>query len=113
MIARGIYDIKKITFKDLDEIFKAIGALFIIDGKMSIGDLLVFQSISQYFTEPVQNLVGLQLTFQESSIAINRLNELMAIHKNYFKMVRIQNYKINETHKESIVENYSEIITYL
>lgn len=53
------------------------GALFIIDGKMTIGDLLVFQSISQYFTEPVKNLVSLQLTFQESSIAISRLNELM------------------------------------
>lgn len=58
-------------------IFMGIGALFIIDGKMTIGDLLVFQSISQYFTEPVQNLVSLQLTFQESSIAISRLNELM------------------------------------
>lgn len=58
-------------------VFMGIGALFIIDGKMTIGDLLVFQSISQYFTEPVQNLVSLQLTFQESSIAISRLNELM------------------------------------
>lgn len=58
-------------------IFMGIGALFIIDGKITIGDLLVFQSISQYFTEPVQNLVSLQLTFQESSIAISRLNELM------------------------------------
>ncbi|WP_200813122.1 peptidase domain-containing ABC transporter [Helcococcus massiliensis] len=58
-------------------IFMGIGALFIIDGKMTIGDLIVFQSISQYFTEPVQNLVSLQLTFQESSIAISRLNELM------------------------------------
>lgn len=58
-------------------LFMGIGALFIIDGKMTIGDLLVFQTISQYFTEPVQNLVGLQLTFQESSIAILRLNELM------------------------------------
>ena len=58
-------------------IFMGVGALFIIDGQMSIGDLLVFQSISQYFTEPIQNLVSLQLTFQESSIAISRLNELM------------------------------------
>lgn len=62
-------------------IFMGIGALFIIDGKMSIGDLLVFQSISQYFTEPVQNLVSLQLTFQESSIAISRLNELMDLKR--------------------------------
>lgn len=67
----------------------AVGALFIIDGKMSIGDLLVFQSISQYFTEPIQNLVGLQLTFQESSIAINRLNELMDLKR---ELVHMKNF---------------------
>lgn len=62
-------------------VFMAIGALAIIDGKMSIGDLLVFQSLSQYFTEPIQNLVGLQLTFQEASIAMKRLNELMSLER--------------------------------
>lgn len=61
--------------------FMAIGTLFIIDQKMSIGDLLVFQTLSQYFVEPVQNLVSLQLTFQEASIAMNRLNELMSLSR--------------------------------
>ena len=58
-----------------------VGALFIIDGKMSIGDLLVFQSLSQYFTEPIQNLVSLQLTFQEAQIAMKRLSELMSLER--------------------------------
>lgn len=62
-------------------LFMAIGSLFIIDQKMSIGDLLVFQTLSQYFVEPVQNLVSLQLTFQEASIAMNRLNELMSLSR--------------------------------
>lgn len=62
-------------------IFLAIGALFIIDQKMSIGDLLVFQTLSQYFIEPVKNLVSLQLTFQEASIAMKRLNELMLLDR--------------------------------
>lgn len=62
-------------------LFMAIGTLFIIDQKMSIGDLLVFQTLSQYFTEPVQNLVSLQLTFQEAGIAMKRLNELMSLDK--------------------------------
>ena len=60
-------------------LFMGIGAMFIIDGKMSIGDLLVFQTLSQYFTEPVQSLVSLQLTFQEANIAMKRLNELMSL----------------------------------
>lgn len=62
-------------------IFMGIGALFIIDGKMSIGDLLVFQTLSQYFIEPVQSLVSLQLTFQEANIAMKRLSELMTLDR--------------------------------
>ncbi|WP_028042338.1 peptidase domain-containing ABC transporter [Candidatus Stoquefichus massiliensis] len=62
-------------------VFMAIGAMFIIDGKMSIGDLLVFQTLSQYFTEPIQSLVSLQLTFQEADIAMTRLNELMSLDR--------------------------------
>lgn len=62
-------------------IFMGVGALFIIDGKMSIGDLLVFQSLSAYFTGPVQNIVSLQLTYQEAQIAMKRLNELMDLDR--------------------------------
>ena len=58
-----------------------VGGLFIIGGEMSIGDLLVFQTISGYFTEPVENLVSLQLTFQEASIAMKRLSELMSLDR--------------------------------
>ncbi|MDQ8836348.1 peptidase domain-containing ABC transporter [Streptococcus ruminantium] len=62
-------------------IFMGIGALFIIDHRMTIGDLLVFQTLSQYFTEPVQNLVRLQLTFQEVQVAVSRLQELMEVER--------------------------------
>ena len=58
-----------------------IGALMIIDGEMSIGDLLVFQTLSQFFIEPVQNLVGLQITFQEAQVAMNRLSEIMSLER--------------------------------
>lgn len=62
-------------------LFMGVGALFIIDQKMTIGDLLVFQTLSQYFTEPVSNLVSLQITFQEAQIAMTRLSELMSIEQ--------------------------------
>ncbi|MFZ2648176.1 MAG: peptidase domain-containing ABC transporter [Lactococcus chungangensis] len=54
-----------------------IGALAIIDGKLTLGDFIVFQTLSGYFTEPIQNLVSLQLTYQEAQISMNRLSELM------------------------------------
>ncbi|WP_375162864.1 peptidase domain-containing ABC transporter [Rossellomorea sp. SC111] len=62
-------------------VFMAIGAVSIMDGNMTIGDLLVFQTLSSYFTEPVQNLVSLQLTFQEAQIAMKRLSELMTLDR--------------------------------
>lgn len=62
-------------------IFMGIGAMFIIDQKITLGDLLVFQTLSQYFTEPVQSLVSLQLTFQEAQIAMTRLSELMSLNR--------------------------------
>lgn len=58
-----------------------VGAMMIINGEMTIGDLLVFQTLSQFFIEPVQNLVGLQITFQEAQVAMNRLTELMSVER--------------------------------
>ena len=54
-----------------------IGAIAIIDGKLTLGDFIVFQTLSGYFTEPIQSLVSLQLTYQEAQISMNRLSELM------------------------------------
>jgi len=76
-------------------VFMGVGALFIIDGKMSIGDLLVFQTLSQYFTEPVQNLVSLQLTFQEAQIAMKRLNELMSLDREDSNMNSVTNISLD------------------
>lgn len=62
-------------------LFMGAGALFIIDQKMSVGDLLVFQTLSQYFIEPVQNIVSLQMSFQEAQIAMKRLSEVMSLDR--------------------------------
>lgn len=51
----------------------------IIDGKISIGDLIAIQTLSAYFTGPVENLISLQLTFQEASIAMKRLGEIYSV----------------------------------
>lgn len=54
-----------------------IGAIAIIDGKLTLGDFIVFQTLSGYFTDPIQNLVSLELTYQEAQISMTRLSELM------------------------------------
>lgn len=62
-------------------IFMGVGGIAIMNGNLSIGTLIVFQTLSGYFTQPIQNLVSLQLTFQEAQISINRLNEIMEIEE--------------------------------
>lgn len=69
-------------------VFLVVGALSIIDNKMSLGDFLVFQSLSTYFTQPVQSLVSLQLTFQEAQIAMERLKEIMNVQQEVEKEKR-------------------------
>ncbi|MEG0328517.1 MAG: peptidase domain-containing ABC transporter [Erysipelothrix sp.] len=70
LISNGISNIGNILFLGL-------GAISIIDGDMTLGDLMVFQTLSQYFIEPVQSLIALQMSFMEADISIQRLKELM------------------------------------
>ncbi|MGO1653021.1 peptidase domain-containing ABC transporter [Senegalia sp. (in: firmicutes)] len=58
-----------------------IGAISIMKGDMTIGDLLVFSTLSGYFIEPISNLIGLQLTFQEAGIAMSRLSEIYELER--------------------------------
>lgn len=60
-------------------VFMSVGALAIMNGQLTIGTLIVFQTLSGYFTGPINNLVSLQLTFQEAQIAMNRLREIMEV----------------------------------
>lgn len=76
-------------------VFTGIGASLIIDGKMSIGDLILFQSLSTYFSGPIQNIISLQITFQEAQIAIKRLNELMDIPPEKKSFENISNIKLD------------------
>ncbi len=77
-------------------LFLGVGAYFIMQQKMSIGDLLVFQTLSQYFMEPIQSLVSLQLRFQEVSISISRLRELMELESEEHQEASIDTFTLDK-----------------
>lgn len=58
-----------------------IGALFIIDGKMTIGELVTYNAIYMYFLEPIKNIINFELIIKKSYISLKRLNELYDIEK--------------------------------
>lgn len=56
-----------------------IGANQIINGQISLGELIAFNTLSGMFLSPIQNLIGLQLSFQEVSISAKRLYEILFV----------------------------------
>ncbi len=54
-----------------------LGALQIMDGRMTIGMLVAFQSLMVSFMEPVNQLVGLGASVQEVEGEMNRLDDVL------------------------------------
>lgn len=54
-----------------------IGGLRVMDGKLSIGMLIAFQSLMQSFLEPVSRLINLGSTLQELTGDLERLNDAL------------------------------------
>lgn len=56
-----------------------IGSINVIAGRITIGQLVVFNSLLVYFIDPVKNLVNLQPQIQSAMVAADRLGEILDI----------------------------------
>jgi ATP-binding cassette subfamily B protein len=54
-----------------------IGSDLVIQGNLSMGQLLTFNALAGYFTGPMKSLIGLQFTLQEAYVAADRLGEIL------------------------------------
>lgn len=54
-----------------------IGSMQVINGKLTLGEMMVFNTLLGYFTEPVKNLIGLQPTIQTAMVSADRLGEVI------------------------------------
>lgn len=68
-----------------------IGGISVINGEMTIGALITFNSLLAYFLDPVKNLINLQPQMQTAVVAADRLGEILDLEaekteKEYRKM---------------------------
>lgn len=54
-----------------------VGAVSVISGEITIGQLITFNSLLVYFLDPVKNLINLQPQMQTALVAAERLGEIL------------------------------------
>lgn len=54
-----------------------VGAVDVIHGNLTMGQLITFQSLLVYFLDPVKNLINLQPQMQTAMVAAERLGEIL------------------------------------
>jgi ATP-binding cassette subfamily B protein len=54
-----------------------VGANEVLQGDMTIGQLITYNALLAYFLDPIQNLINLQSTLQTAVVAADRLGEIL------------------------------------
>ena len=55
------------------------GARLVMDGKISVGQLITFNALLSYFQNPIENIISLQTKLQSARVANTRLNEVYLV----------------------------------
>lgn len=58
-----------------------VGTYLVIEGNLSIGQLLTYNALMSFFTTPLQNIINLQVKIQTAKVANDRLNEIFSLDR--------------------------------
>lgn len=67
-----------------------MGALLVMDNKMTLGQLITYNTLLIYFTNPLENIINLQTKLQTAQVANNRLNEVYLVESEFADKKTIQ-----------------------
>ncbi len=54
-----------------------VGLVQVLNGYLTLGNYMAFMALANYFINPMNNMVGLQLSLQEANISMKRLAEIL------------------------------------
>ncbi len=60
-----------------------VGARLVMDNQLSMGQLITYNTLLIYFTNPLENIINLQTKLQTAHVANNRLNEVYLVHSEF------------------------------
>lgn len=75
-----------------------VGTISILNGNLTIGELITFNALLAYFLDPVKNLINLQPTMQTAIVAADRLGEILDLdpEKKENEENKIKNVSLNK-----------------
>lgn len=94
--------LKELVDHILEIMVLMIGAHEVFAQRISLGELVAFNTLLCYFMNPLQDIVGLQSKIQSAKVALNRLNEVLSVpqeklkgdslhHKNTDADIKVEN----------------------
>lgn len=99
------------------------GGISVINGEMTVGSLITFNSLLVYFLDPVKNLIDLQPQMQTAVVAADRLGEILDLEvekteQEYHKLVlnklsgdiEIKNLNFRYGTRKLVLENINLLI---
>lgn len=96
-----------------------IGSYYVMDGTISLGQLITFNALLVFFTDPLKNIINLQTKIQTAQVANRRINEIFYIEPEkkveksrkrirsaiFKKEITIQNVSFAYGMKEPVLKN--------
>ena len=77
--------VKKLVQLLLNVIILWVGSNLVIDGKLSLGQLITYNMMLTYFTNSLESIINLQPKLQTATVANQRLNEVYLIKSEFHK----------------------------
>ena len=60
-----------------------VGSNLVMNNKISLGQLITYNTLLSYFTNPLENIINLQTKLQSARVANNRLNEVYLVESEF------------------------------
>ena len=86
--------LKKLAQLFLNVCILWMGANLVMDGKMSLGQLITYNTLLYYFTNSLENIINLQSKLQTAQVANNRLNEVYLVNSEFEEQKMVEDLSI-------------------